>query len=96
MTACPWREISSSLSISSWRISSIERKSPATLGVRDVEQHALRVLDQLPRLAAAVVDLDLDLLRDVEQPAHRGLLLDQVRVVAGVAGGRDRAASWCT
>ena len=39
-------------------------------------------------LAAAVGDADLDLLGDVEQAAQRRLLLDDLRVVARVAGGR--------
>ena len=62
--------------------------------VGDLEQQALGALDQLLRLALAVVDRLLDLLRGREQPPQQRVLLDDLRVVAGVARapGRSRRA----
>ena len=58
------------------------------LAVGDVEQLPLGVLDQLVRLPAALGDAHLDRLRHAEQPSQRGLVLDELRVVARVADGR--------
>ena len=57
--------------------------------VGDLKQHPLRVLGQLHRLVLAVVDGRLDPLRGLQQAAQERVLLDDARVVAGVAGDRD-------
>ena len=61
------------------------------LGAGDVEEQLLGLLDQLLRLALAGVHRLLDPLRGAEQPPQHRVLLDDLRVVAGVAGdGRAR------
>ena len=59
--------------------------------VGDLEQERLGLLDQLAGLALALVDGLLDPVRGVQQAAQERVLLDDPRVVAGVAGGRDGA-----
>ena len=58
------------------------------LGAGDVEEQLLGLLDQLLRLALARVDRLLDPLRGAEQAPQHRVLLDDLRVVAGVAGDR--------
>ena len=55
----------------------------------DLEKQALGALDQLVRLALAVMDRLLDSLRGREQPPKKRVLLDDLRVVPGVARDRD-------
>jgi hypothetical protein len=58
--------------------------------VGDLEQQALGPLDELVRLPLPIVDRLLDALRSREQPAKERVLLDDLRVVASVAGDWDR------
>src|ERR687897_567653 len=48
--------------------------------VADPEQHALRPLDQLPRLATVGEHVVLELPRGAEHAAQQGVLLDDARV----------------
>ena len=57
--------------------------------VGDLEEQLLRPLGELIRLALAVVDRALDLVRGREQTAQQRVLLDDPRVVLGVAGDRN-------
>ena len=59
------------------------------LFVGDVEEQLLGSLGELARLAVALVDPSLDLLAGAEQAAQQRVLLDDLGVVLGVAGGRD-------
>ncbi len=55
--------------------------------VGDVKEQLLGPLGELARLAVAFVDPSLDLLPGAEQAAQEGVLLDDLRVVLGIAGG---------
>ena len=88
MIDMPSRESCSSLSISSCMISSTERKSPVDSPCATSNSMPLGVLDQLVRLARRSATRASMSVRDAEQPAQRGLVLDDLRVVARVAGGR--------
>jgi hypothetical protein len=57
--------------------------------VRDLVHRLLRLLDQLAGLALDRKRLLLDVAGCVEQPPQERVLLDDLRVVPGVAGGRD-------
>ena len=59
------------------------------LFVGDFEEQLLGPLGELARLAVALVDPALDLLAGAEQPPQQRVLLDDLGVVLGVAGGRD-------
>ncbi len=59
------------------------------LFVGDVEEQLLGPLGELARFAVALVDPALDLLSGAEQAAQQRVLLDDLGVVLGVAGGRD-------
>ena len=59
------------------------------LFVGDFEEQFLGPLGELARLAVALVDPALDLLAGAEQPAQQRVLLDDLGVVLGVAGGGD-------
>ena len=59
------------------------------LFVGDVEEQLLGPLGELARFAVALVDPALDLLAGAEQPPQQRVLLDDLGVVLGVAGGRD-------
>ena len=68
------------------------REEPEVAGllfVGDFEEQLLGPLGELARLAVALVDPALDLLAGAEQPAQQRVLLDDLGVVLGVAGGRD-------
>ena len=58
------------------------------LFVGDFEEQPLRPLGELARLALAFVYPPLDLLPGAEQAAQQRVLLDDLGVVLGVAGGR--------
>ena len=58
------------------------------LFVGDVEEQLLGPLGELARLAVALVHPALDLLAGAEQPPQQRVLLDDLGVVLGVAGGR--------
>ena len=60
------------------------------LGAGDVEEQHLGLLDEILRLALAALDRLLDPLRGAEQPPQHRVLLDDLGVVAGVAGDRGR------
>ena len=85
----------SSLSISSWRISPISRKSTALLLVGDLEEQPLGVLDELGGLAVALRDRLLDQLGGRVEAAHQRVLLDDLRVVLGAAGCGDLGGQAC-
>ena len=59
------------------------------LFVGDVEEQLLGSLGELARFAVALVDPALDLLAGAEQAAQQRVLLDDLRVVLGVARRRD-------
>ena len=59
------------------------------LFVGDFEEQLLGPLGELARFAVALVDPALDLLAGAEQPPQQRVLLDDLGVVLGVAGGRD-------
>ena len=59
------------------------------LFVGDVEEQLLGPLGELARFAVALVDPALDLLAGAEQASQQRVLLDDLGVVLGVAGGRD-------
>ena len=63
---------------------------PRLLGAGDVEEQYLGLLDEILRLALAALDRLLDPLRGAEQAPQHRVLLDDLRVVAGVAGHRRR------
>ena len=58
------------------------------LFVGDVEEQLLGPLGELARFAVALVHPALDLLAGAEQPPQQRVLLDDLGVVLGVAGGR--------
>ena len=78
----------SSRSTSSWRISREQAEVARLLFVGDVEEQLLGPLGELARFAVALVDPALDLLAGAEQPPQQRVLLDDLGVVLGVAGGR--------
>ena len=55
----------------------------------DFEEQFLGPLGEFARFAVALVDPALDLLAGAEQPPQQRVLLDDLGVVLGVAGGRD-------
>ncbi len=55
----------------------------------DFEEQPLGPLGELARFAVALVDPALDLLPGAEQATQQRVLLDDLGVVLGVAGGRD-------
>ena len=59
------------------------------LFVGDFEEEFLGPLGELARFAVALVDPALDFLAGAEQPAQQRILLDDLGVVFGVAGGGD-------
>ena len=63
---------------------------PGLLGAGDVEQQHLGLLDEVLGLALATLDRLLDPLGGAEQPPQHRVLLDDLGVVAGVAGDRRR------
>src|SRR5439155_24479399 len=63
-------------------------KVPRRLSVRDFEQVTLERLDQLLRLTGPLTDFSLDLVRKVEHLPEQGLLLDELSVLARIAGRR--------
>ena len=73
-------------STSSWRISAEQAEVARLLFVGDFEEQLLGPLRELPRLAGPLVDPALDLLAGAEQPPQQRVLLDDLRVVLGVAG----------
>ncbi len=79
----------SSRSTSSWRISESRRKSLAcSLWATSKSSFSARS-ESSRGSPAALVDPALDLLAGAEQPPQQRVLLDDLRVVLGVAGGRD-------
>ena len=79
----------SSRSTSSWRISESMPEVARLLFVGDVEEQLLGPLGELARFAVALVHPALDLLAGAEQAPQQRVLLDDLRVVLGVARGRD-------
>ena len=77
----------SSRSTSSWRISREQPEIARLLLVGDVEEQLLGALGELARLAVALVHPALDLLSGAEQSPQQRVLLDDLGVVLGVAGG---------
>ena len=57
----------------------------------DLEDRALGHVDEVARERLVAVDLRLDLVGRVQQPAQHRVLADDPRVLAHVADGRDRA-----
>ena len=57
--------------------------------LREVEQHLLRLVEQIGRLAGPLPAEPRDLLADADQAAQRPHLVDDPRVVRGVRGRRD-------
>ena len=57
----------------------------------DLEDRALGHVHEVARERLVAVDLGLDLVGRVQQPAQHRVLFDDPRVVAQVADGRDRA-----
>ena len=64
-----------------------ESEVAGLLFVGDVEEQLLGPLGELARFAVALVDPALDLLAGAEQAAQQRVLLDDLGVVLGVAGG---------
>ena len=57
--------------------------------LREVEQHLLRLVEQVGRLAGPLPPEARDLLADANEPAQRSHLVDDARVMRGVRGRRD-------